>query len=305
MRYVVSKKVPPFRRVLLIESGRRQLLEDLLNGLYQVHPDMRADLITCYGGAPQHFDPGRGFIYRVTDYPSPAARKQLYSELAANAYTVVGILCSAEPIMTKWKWMLAARLPAKVFILNENGDYFWLDRGHWSTIRHFVLVPGGPVGRRRGPHHVAPAAVPVRSALPDPIRSHRSSPEKITNAMKAVFVETPGGPENLKYADLPKPKPGPGQALVKIAAAGVNFIDIYFRTGLYKADPPVVLGNEGAGTVEAVGSDVTDVEAGRSRRLRDGARILCRVRRGARLATGQTARSRRFSRPRRRPCCRA
>jgi NADPH:quinone reductase len=80
--------------------------------------------------------------------------------------------------------------------------------------------------------------------------------------MKAVFVEQPGGPENLKYADLPKPAPGPGQALVKIAAAGVNFIDVYFRSGLYKADPPVVLGNEGAGTVEAVGPDVTDVKPG-------------------------------------------
>jgi NADPH2:quinone reductase len=80
--------------------------------------------------------------------------------------------------------------------------------------------------------------------------------------MKAVFVETPGGVENLKYAELPKPTPGPGQALVKIAAAGVNFIDIYFRTGLYPAPPPVVLGNEGAGTVEAVGPDVTNVAPG-------------------------------------------
>lgn len=80
--------------------------------------------------------------------------------------------------------------------------------------------------------------------------------------MKAVYVEQTGGPENLKYADLPKPAPGPGQALVKIAAAGVNFIDIYFRTGLYKADPPILLGNEGAGTVEAVGPNVTDVAVG-------------------------------------------
>jgi NADPH2:quinone reductase len=80
--------------------------------------------------------------------------------------------------------------------------------------------------------------------------------------MKAVFVEQIGGPENLKYADLPQPSPGPGQALVKIAAAGINFIDIYFRTGLYKADPPIVLGNEGAGTVEAVGPNVTNVAPG-------------------------------------------
>jgi NADPH2:quinone reductase len=80
--------------------------------------------------------------------------------------------------------------------------------------------------------------------------------------MKAVFVEQPGGPENLKYADLPKPEPGPGQALVKLAATGVNYIDVYFRVGLYPAPPPVVLGNEGAGTVEAVGPDVTNVKPG-------------------------------------------
>lgn len=80
--------------------------------------------------------------------------------------------------------------------------------------------------------------------------------------MKAVFVEQPGGPENLKYEDVPKPSPAAGQALVKIAASGVNFIDVYFRTGLYPAPPPVILGNEGAGTVEAVGAGVTNVRPG-------------------------------------------
>jgi len=80
--------------------------------------------------------------------------------------------------------------------------------------------------------------------------------------MKAVYVEQTGGAENLKFADLPNPSPGPGQALVKIAAAGVNFIDIYFRTGLYKADPPILLGNEGAGTVESVGPNVANVSPG-------------------------------------------
>lgn len=80
--------------------------------------------------------------------------------------------------------------------------------------------------------------------------------------MKAIFVEQPGGVENLRYADLPTPQPGPGQALVKIEASGVNFIDIYFRSGLYKADPPIQLGMEAAGTVESVGPDVTTVKPG-------------------------------------------
>jgi len=80
--------------------------------------------------------------------------------------------------------------------------------------------------------------------------------------MKSILVKVVGGPENMELAETPKPTPGPTQALVKIAASGVNFIDVYFRIGLYKADPPIALGNEGAGTVEAVGPDVTEVAPG-------------------------------------------
>ena len=62
--------------------------------------------------------------------------------------------------------------------------------------------------------------------------------------------------------DVPVPVPGPKQALVRLAIAGVNFIDVYFRTGLYKAETPTALGNEGAGVVAAVGPDVTEVSVG-------------------------------------------
>ena len=65
--------------------------------------------------------------------------------------------------------------------------------------------------------------------------------------MKAILVKEPGGPEAMQLADVPTPAPGPNQALVRIAASGVNFIDVYFRTGLYKAEPPVTLGSEAAG----------------------------------------------------------
>jgi NADPH2:quinone reductase len=80
--------------------------------------------------------------------------------------------------------------------------------------------------------------------------------------MKQILVREVGGPEKMELADVETPQPGPKQALVRIAAAGVNFIDIYFCTGLYKADLPITLGNEGAGTVEAIGSDVTEVKPG-------------------------------------------
>jgi NADPH2:quinone reductase len=66
----------------------------------------------------------------------------------------------------------------------------------------------------------------------------------------------------MELVDLPRPVPGPGQALVKIAASGVNFIDVYFRTGLYKAELPATLGSEAAGTVDSIGPGVADLAPG-------------------------------------------
>lgn len=80
--------------------------------------------------------------------------------------------------------------------------------------------------------------------------------------MKLIQVSTPGGPEELKLVDAPIPSPGPGEALVKIAATGVNYIDVYFRAGLYKAELPFTPGNEAAGVVESVGEGVTIVKPG-------------------------------------------
>jgi NADPH:quinone reductase len=76
--------------------------------------------------------------------------------------------------------------------------------------------------------------------------------------MKAVVADPTGGPENLKYVDLPDPEPKAGEVLVKLEATGVNFIDVYFRTGLYKVpETPVRLGNEGAGTVVSAPAEST------------------------------------------------
>lgn len=80
--------------------------------------------------------------------------------------------------------------------------------------------------------------------------------------MKAIRVHEHGGPEVMKLEDVPVPEPGPKQALVRLAASGVNFIDVYFRTGLYKAETPTAIGSEGAGVVEMIGPDVTEVAVG-------------------------------------------
>jgi NADPH2:quinone reductase len=80
--------------------------------------------------------------------------------------------------------------------------------------------------------------------------------------VKRIVVREPGGPEQMVIEDVPKPVPGPNQALVAISISGINFIDVYFRSGLYPSDSPIVLGNEAAGTVESVGSGVSEVAVG-------------------------------------------
>jgi len=81
--------------------------------------------------------------------------------------------------------------------------------------------------------------------------------------MKAIQIQNPGGPEVMSFDEVAVPQPGPGEALVKVAAAGVNFIDIYHRSGQYKvAQLPHVLGSEAAGIIEAVGPGVTEVRVG-------------------------------------------
>ena len=80
--------------------------------------------------------------------------------------------------------------------------------------------------------------------------------------MKRIIVNEHGGPEALTLVESPIPDPGPGEALVAIAVSGVNFIDTYFRTGLYPSERPTTIGSEAAGVVERVGPGVTLVRPG-------------------------------------------
>jgi NADPH:quinone reductase len=81
--------------------------------------------------------------------------------------------------------------------------------------------------------------------------------------IQAIRIHSPGGPEVMKWEELPRPEPSQGEALIKQEAIGLNYIDVYFRTGLYKAPTtPLVIGQEGAGTVIAIGPGVTAVKPG-------------------------------------------
>jgi hypothetical protein len=147
VRYLLTGRLPKVTSILLVESGTRGLIEGLIPGLRQGWgEEIQIDLVTCYATLPKGFEPHNTRIYRVGDYRGRAARGRLYHELARNRYALVGIVCSGEIVMAKWKWVLALRIPAKLFIINENGDYFWFDRMHLGTIRRFVLFRSGLAG---------------------------------------------------------------------------------------------------------------------------------------------------------------
>jgi hypothetical protein len=145
LRDFFTRSTPPFTRVLLIESGSRRLFDMLVPGLFDIYGDqLELDLVTCFAGTPQGFRGGA--VYNVNDYRGRAEQKRLYRELSARNYLIAGIICSGEPILTKWKWVLAGGLKSKVFVLNENCDYFWIDYGHTRTMTHFMLFRMGLTG---------------------------------------------------------------------------------------------------------------------------------------------------------------
>ncbi|MDQ6706715.1 MAG: hypothetical protein M3Z85_12150 [Acidobacteriota bacterium] len=147
MRYLLTRSQPAVSRILLIESGSRSILEDIVPGIRQTWGDSTPiDLVTCFAGMPEGLNPDTTSVYRVSDFSGADGPKRLQRELAAKNYSVLGLICAAEPIMTKWKWYLALRLPAKVFVVNENCDYFWIDHAHAATIRNFMLYRMGLAG---------------------------------------------------------------------------------------------------------------------------------------------------------------
>jgi len=144
VRHFFRRDIPPLTRILLVESGSRHLFDTLIPKLNQLYGDsIEIDLVTCFAGVPMGF---RGRVSRVTDYTDPPSRVRLLTELKSRGYASIGIICAAEPIMTKWKWWLAAKIPAKLFVVNENCDFFWVDRGQWRVILHFMFFRAGLTG---------------------------------------------------------------------------------------------------------------------------------------------------------------
>lgn len=144
MRYVFTRRYPPTSRILVVESGPRHVLERLLPALDRNYPELQQlDVLTCHPGAPQGFDARRGRIFHVQEYRGVAARRRLFRELKSRRPDICGLLCTGAPVMTAWKWLTAWHAPSKVFLVNENSDYFWFDRGHWRVLIRFLMTRAG------------------------------------------------------------------------------------------------------------------------------------------------------------------
>jgi hypothetical protein len=146
VRYFLTGRQPQASAILLVESGSRGLLEGVVGGFRDAWgQDLRIDVATCYTELPRGFPAGT-LVYRIGEARALGPRLRLFRELARNRYSHLGIVCSGEPILTTWKWVLALGLPAKVFAINENCDYFWFDRKHLSAIRQFAITRAGLAG---------------------------------------------------------------------------------------------------------------------------------------------------------------
>jgi hypothetical protein len=138
VRYFLRRRVPELSRMLLVESGSRRITENVIPRIRsQFGNAVPIDLVTCFEGKPAGF----ARIYNVNEYRE--RRGSLTRELRGNRYAVAGIFCSRERILSKWKWGLVLALPAKFLVINENADYFWLDRSHWANIRRFIKARAG------------------------------------------------------------------------------------------------------------------------------------------------------------------
>ncbi len=151
MKMVLTAREPaPVARILLIESGSRHLIDRVVPTLRQHWGNAPIDLLTCFPGTPATLADSVHRVFRVAEYQGRDGRARLYRELGELKYDVAGMICSGEPIMTKWKWVTAWKVPAKFLAINENGDYFWFDVAHRHTLRRFAFERMGLSGSGAG-----------------------------------------------------------------------------------------------------------------------------------------------------------
>ena len=140
VRWFLSRSVPPVTRILLIESGPREVCQRLIPRLRAaMGADVPIDLFTCLPDNPSALAEDAR-VWRTLDAPRAGGRRALLKSLRRERHPVAAVLCADDPILGPWKTVLLFALRAKFLIVNENADFFWLDRGNWRTVLQFLLT---------------------------------------------------------------------------------------------------------------------------------------------------------------------
>ena len=122
--------------VLLVESGSRSVMERAYARMRPIFSRARFELCTCFPGVPA---PG-GFerVYRVTEAPDVASKWKMLLAMRRSRASVAGLLFTRESVLLRWKLLLMFFLPSKLLVVNENGDFFWLDWSNRASILRFL-----------------------------------------------------------------------------------------------------------------------------------------------------------------------
>ncbi|MBI3895546.1 MAG: hypothetical protein HY313_06415 [Acidobacteria bacterium] len=123
------------RDVLLIESGSPEVSRRALEGIRQIFPGAQYHLLTCWPGTPSmRFDTA----FRASDYPTWRSKLRLLLFFRRKGWEVMAILCTGERILWRWKMLALILIPAKVLVVNENADFFWLHWENWRTLEQLL-----------------------------------------------------------------------------------------------------------------------------------------------------------------------
>lgn len=144
MKYFFRRHIPRADRVLLVESGSRWILEKAWERMRPIFPGARYELCTCFPGEPSPGGSERTF--RVTEAPGVGGKLRMLLAMRRSRTPVAALLFTTERILLPWKLALLFVLPSKLLIINENADFFWLDRSNLAVIRRFLAVRAGVNG---------------------------------------------------------------------------------------------------------------------------------------------------------------
>lgn len=135
----LTRRVPPLTRILLIESGPRDLSQRLIPRLRAAFGgDMEIDLLSCLPDDPPGLS-AEAMVWRTLDASGSAGRWALLRMLRRARHPAAAMLCAGDAVMRPWRFALLAVLPAKFLIVNENADFFWLDRGNCGVASRLLL----------------------------------------------------------------------------------------------------------------------------------------------------------------------